>query len=131
MNCTHKKTISYDLKPADTFDFNTRLEEKEVSKEFGSHGRAFHTPHIQRNKARSMLATTKSSQPTTETKFFESELRENLTASFEKRRSSAGGREKRSIAPPTTMANCEECGAICFNVSCQARPSMQPRLFEF
>ena len=94
MNCTHPKTISYDLKPADINDFNMRLEEKAAgAKEFGSQGRGFLTPSLHRNKARSMLATTKSTMPTSATRTFESDLKDDLTTPFEKRRSSAKNRE--------------------------------------
>ena len=122
MNCEHKKTITYELKPADTIDFKQRLLEVEEGGKLGSYGRSFLTPNINRAKARSMCATTKSSAPTTDTKLFESELKDELPSSFEKRRSSARHREMKDIALPTKISNCEECGAICFDVSALDSP---------
>ena len=119
MNCSHKKTLTYTLTSADQNDFSRRLEDFLVS---GEHdfGINFLTPtSIRGHRAKSMLATTKTSTSagrTTKTKLIEEDTPAGDYASGYKRRSSLA-KLRRSILAPQKFANCEECGAIYFGVS--------------
>ena len=118
MNCDHLSTLTYELTSADKKDFNRRLDEVLSS---GEHlfGRSFLTPSIRGHRARSMLATTKSSLPTTSTngKLVDSETETAAINSHEKRRSSTKHRQRKPLVTPASFSNCEQCGAIVFKVS--------------
>ena len=82
-------------------------------------GISFLTPSIRSARAKSMLATTKSSVPTTDTRLIDTE-NDAEYVSAEKRRSSAKRCIRKGVFAPLNFRNCEDCGSIYFSVSLQA-----------
>ena len=118
MNCPHKKTWSYDLTSVDQRDFSRRLEDnlRQGGLEITTR---FLTPTTLRgHRARSMLATSKTSTSTGTTgeKLMIDQETDREFPSGKRRRSSQRNSRKKFMAPKK-FQNCEECGAIYFHVS--------------
>ena len=117
MNCKHVETLTYSLMSSDVKDFTKRLDERKKESDHGL-GVSFLTPNMRSNRAKSMLATTKTSTSggggTSGSKLFDIET-DCEFPSGDHRRSSV--RKRKPLCAPTKFQNCTSCGALYFRVS--------------
>ena len=128
MNCKHVETLTYSLMSSDVKDFTKRLDERKKESDHGL-GVSFLTPNMRSNRAKSMLATTKTSTSggggTSGSKLFDIET-DCEFPSGDHRRSSV--RKRKPLCAPTKFQNCTSCGALYFRVS---KPHFKKQIWLF